>query len=180
MATAASYDQWADAGMAFTDEELKAYGPGLWAEERVKEVLDRWAVAHRKAGLPGIEAPKWWEDVSKKMLDVVSWYCVALALPGIDREALRDGLPTPSSAEGKALTKRALDATPDGFLGSWSADAEAQMRYVVTIGRACWMAKGTSGWKKATNKESNRLANCLMKEINLTQRLDQTLSSRSG
>lgn len=174
MASASAYDHWDDPGLAFTEEDLASHDPQKVAEVRVAALLHRFQVAKRRAELPDLEKPQWWAEVSKRLLDVVTWYCVALEIPGINREAAQE-LPPASSQEGKALTKEALNATPSDWLAEWAEEAESSARYAVTLGRRC-IGKG---WPKRNRSLSNKMANCFTKELNLIQKFESMLVSRS-
>lgn len=175
MASAAAYDSWDDPGLAFSEDEVAGWDMQKWAEERIALLHVHFLTALRKSELPGVEKPDWWRKAADKVLDLMTWYCVALEIPGFDREAIRK-LPDPSSSAGKELTKKALDCDPKDWLGMWADGAESAMRYVVTIGRR----KAGKGCTKVEKKRSNKLANCVFKEINGNQRLETMLESRTA
>lgn len=175
MATATAYDSWDDPGLAFSEDDVAQWDMQAWAEERVARLCAHFHVALRRSELPGIEKPVWWRKAADKVLDLMTWYCVSMEVSGLDREAARV-LPDPSSVAGKALTKQALELTPEDWLGVWASGAEGAMRHVVTIGRR----KGGKGCTKLEKKRSNKLANCVFKEISQCQRLETMLESRTG
>lgn len=174
MATAYAYDSWEDPGLAFTDEEVANYDPWKLADARRDYLLSMWAVVHRRSELK-IEAAEWWRKAAAKILDVTSWYCVSCEIPAFDRAALAEGLPPASSSQGKALTKQALDQTPEGFLGEWQASSEACMRYAVTLGRRAVGSRRGRNLKRISNK----LANSINKEMSTANYLQKLLEART-
>lgn len=176
MATALVYDAYEDVGLAFSEEEVEAYSPQALAEARRDHLLDQWAVTFKRSQLAGVEKPVWWKDAAKKTLDCAGWICVAVEVPAFDRDSLVEGLPAPETADGKKLARRALDLTPEDWLGAWEANAEACMRYTVTLGRR----SVTKHKNKNTKRLSNKLANAIMREIQAVQRLESLLISRVG
>ena len=108
--------------------------------------------------------------------DRIMWYCKAMYLDGPTEQELGDVLPKPQSAAGKALALAAVGLTAEKWVGQWGADAEAEMRYVVTIGRR---ASASCKWDRLTDKASNRLANCVNGELHAVQLLDQKIQAYS-
>lgn len=174
MATAVAYDEWDDPGMAFTDEDLVSYDPQKWADQHVLVLTGTIKSVLRHAELPKIEKPDWWSKAADKMIDTITWFCVALEIPGIDREAIRT-LPDAKSAEGKALTRTALDLNPEDWLGAMLSTSEANLRHIVTIGRRC----AGKGWDKRNRSLNNKLANSLIRERNALLKLEDLLTSRT-
>lgn len=174
MARAAAYDQYEDPGMAFSSQELADYLPGSWAEERVYKLLEIVSLAKRRSEIPGTN-PEWWKEVAKSIPPLMRWYCIAIEIDSL--AAAEYELPDPRSKAGKVLTHTAQSLTERGFLANWQTDAEASMRYVVTIGRR---AQGASkAWGKSEGRLSNKLANCVQRELSLCAKLEQGLDSRS-
>lgn len=176
MATATSYDEWEDVGLAFTAEEVASYDPQKWAEDRVTYLVEKARVIQRRSTIPGLGKQVWCEEAAKRLLDVAAWYCRALEIPGIVREEALD-LPSAKTADGRKLTSLAQAAEPENWLGALAAEGEVAMRYVVTVGRR---ASSRPDWKRAQGKQSNKLANCVMKEINVAAHLEAQLISHSG
>jgi hypothetical protein len=175
MASAKAYDEWEDAGMAFSTDELEDHSPTVWASERVAKLCVMRQVVMRHIELPDIAKPHWWHGAGKNLRDVIMWYCKALQLEGPTAKELGDeGLPSRNSAAGKELSRVASLLDISEWLSAWAADAEASKRYVVTIGRR---ASASCKWDKATMKASNRLANSVDKEIRATEHLDKELSA---
>lgn len=174
MATAARYDSWDDAGMAFSSDELEAHDPKVWASERVAKLCAMRQVLERYLELPGIEKPVWWKEVSKGLRYKITWYVKAMLLVPPTPEEIGDVLPSRQSAAGKKLSLATVNLEPRSWLGAWGADAEHSMRYVVTIGR-----RAGAQWEKAMKKQSNVLANCVEQELQLLRKLDETLASRT-
>lgn len=174
MATAGAYDEWEDVGMAFTEEDIASYDPQKWADQHALDLVQRIKVFLRHAELPKVEKPDWWSKAADRYIDVITWLCVATEIPGIDREAIRT-LPDAKSAEGKVLTKEALDLVPEEWLGYCSEANEADLRYVVTIGRRCG-----KGWGKRNRSLNNKLANALVRERAALLKLEDLLNSRTA
>ena len=162
--------------MAFTEEDLASWDMKAFANERVEHLHVLYLLAARRTQLPDMPKPTWWTDLSGKIVSVAKWYCHALDLPGLDLDAWM-ATPDPKTEEGKALTKHAVNAEAEDFVGQWLEDAESALRLAVTTGRRC-SAKG--GWKKADKSLSNKLANCIMKERNLAEKMSNELVSMSG
>lgn len=174
MATAIAYNQWEDPGLSFTEEEVEAFNPQELGKLRLDYVLSLWAVAHRRADLPGTDKPVWWRSAEKMVFSVGRWYCMALELPGLDKEALTLALPSSQTAEGKKLAKAVVNAEPEEWLGEWIANAEACMRYAVTLGR-----RHASQHKNKNSKRlANKLANCITREMDACTRLTVLFESR--
>jgi hypothetical protein len=175
MASAGAYDEWDDAGMAFTDEECSGYRPKVFAEKRVSAIGEAILVLMRREAIEGLPMPEWWHEVRQGLERIASWYCVSQEIP-----ALALALPPSSSQEFKKLAAAAQKLDAESFVGQYLADAEANMRYVVTLGRRCMGNAKMSGWKKTDGKASNKLANCVMKERNFGEKIRGTLTARIG
>lgn len=134
-------------------------------------------VLKRREGIPDMTKPEWWKQVQAGVERVISWYCVAMQLPHPE-ELL--ALPPLSSQDYKELTKEAQLIPEQDWLKGYQAQVEANMRHVVTLGRRCIGNSKVSGWKKEDGSYSNKLANCLMKEVTLGQRLEESLMARKG
>ena len=176
MATATSYDEWDDAGLAFTEALCQEYRPQKWAEEHVAQLAASIRILKRKVDLPDIEKPEWWKKALSVMERNASWYCVAMEIPALEAEDA--AAPGPQTKAGKAITMAAQALEPRDFLTDLQASAEANMRYVVSIGRRCMGNRTVSGWVKMDGKFSNKLANCVMKEITSCAHLEKQLDSR--
>lgn len=175
MAKAKGYDDWEDAGKAFSTDELDEYLPTEWAQERVAKLCMTRQIVMRHLELPDIAKPLWWRKVSNVMRDRIMWYCKALHLEGPTPQELgNEGLPGRNTAAGKELSRIASLLDVKEWLSEWGTDAEASMRYVVTIGRRAGVS---CKWDAFTNKANNRLANCVMMEIQAVQYLDRELSA---
>lgn len=124
--------------------------------------------------MPDLEKPVWWKDAASKIMNVATWYCVAVGVPGFDREGLEEPL-DPSSPAGKAVTKEALNAEAADWLAEWENEVDAIARHAVTLGRRC----AGKGWPKEKKSKNNKLANCFVKELHLLNKLGDGLESRS-
>lgn len=178
MATAEAYDDWDDPGLAFTDEQCKEYDPKAVAAVRVNELLGLVPLAIRRSQLG--EKSKWWTDIAARMTDCVTWYCVVAGLPGIDRAALHAQA---EMVDKKALTQLTVAARdigePEEFLAVWQARVRSEMVQHVTLGRRCAGSRKLSGWTKADRSMSNKIANALMKEINVVSKMAEALTART-
>jgi len=177
MATAEAYDDWDDPGLAFTDEQLGEYDAKAVAAVRINYLLETIPLAVRRSQLG--EKVKWWEGVAARQLDCVTWYCVVAGLPGVDRAEVYAS----AEPEGKALTAltvRARDlGEPDAYLAAWTASVRSEMVQHVTLGRRCTNSRKLSGWTKADRSMSNKIANALMKEINVVGKMHEALTART-
>lgn len=171
MATAKAYDPYEDAGLAFSDTDVAEYSPKAWADERVGELMERHALMQRRYDIPRLESPEWWAQGAALLRSKIGWYCIRMELVAPAEEDWE--LPSPMSKAGKALTVAAQSVTPEDFLGSWRAEVESALRYVVTIGR-----RASGRWDKAMKKKSNQLANCVHTEILACDKLEVALQSR--
>ena len=174
MAKAAMYDSWVDAALTFSTDDLEAWDPEAWAQERVAKLCAMRQLVMRRLEVEEPTKPEWWRHLGKVMRDKITWYCKAVPLVAPTPEELGDKLPSHRSAAGKELSKRASMLDEAGFIGEWGSDAEYWKAYVVTIGRA---ASAHCKWKKETDKLSNRLANCLSGEFDAAQKFDKLLSA---
>lgn len=164
--------------MAFSEEEVAAWDPQVWATERVDALCEQYRLAVRRSELPDMPKPTWWKEVADRLYRVATWYCVRLEIPGVDLEGLKT-LPAPSSAEGKRLTAQALTLDEEGFASDWLNVADVCMGHVVTRSRrAVGRAKGAD--KKRINKAGNRLANAINNERGNAEKALAALASRSG
>lgn len=179
MARAKAYDEYEDAGLAFSVEELALYRPQKWAEQRVLELREMILVLKRRELLPEMPKPEWWKGVRKRCEQLASWYCVALEVPALAEDDV--ALPPPTSHAGKRLAKSAAGVV-DGqvWLDEARVSSEASLKYVVTLGRRCQGNPSTSGWKLAEGKQSNKLANCIVKELYALDRLQSQLDARKS
>lgn len=173
MATARAYDAYQDTGLAFSEDEIREYDSQVWAQERVERLGKIQLVLMRKAELTDSK-PKWWDGFAKRVAQIVGWYCVAMEVP----KPPTPTLPDPHSAEGKRLTIQAQELDEDDALGKWRSSADKSLRFVVTIGRACGGNRPVSGWKKKEVRLSNRLANCVMREVQLADKMEEELASK--
>lgn len=175
MATAIAYDQWDDPGLAFTEEDLASWDLKAFGNERVEYLLRWHRLFLRRAEIPDMPKPEWWKEFVKPLLNAATWYCHALGLEGVMTDAAST-LPPAASEEGKALTKDALNADPSDVAHEIMGDVEVALHHAVTIGRRC---VGKGAWKKEQKSLSNKLANCLMKERSLAEKMEAALASRS-
>lgn len=179
MATAASYDTWEDPGVAFGEDEIRGYVVSAVAEGRVRWLLHTAVVIEKLLALPDAPKRQWWTKAQGKMVDCTTWYCIVAGLEGIDRSSVRT-LPDPSSAEGKSLASEALKMESGEFMAQWIAEARAALISHVTIGRRCASARKMSGWTKKETSMSNKVANALVKELDVALVLSTLLSSLSA
>lgn len=168
MANAKAYDSYEDVGMAFSDDDCAAYDPEVWATERVTYLREGELLLRRRTELD-LSNPKWWQAQHVRLKNLIRWYCVALVLPLEEDE----DLPAPTSAAGKRITAKAVSLEEAGFVGEWQANAEAALRYVVTIGR-----RSSKDWPKSMRSQSNKLANCVVREVNICQLAESELDAR--
>lgn len=179
MAQSSRYDEFEDVGMAFTDEEIAAYDMQAVALERVG-VLTELVLrpAKRKLQLKP-QYPTFVGQMIKITTGVVTWYGTALELPRT-REDLEAAFARmdPETDEGKAITIQAQQMNYEDLLLSWEAQVIGVMRKHVTIGRRCSTATKVSGWKKADKSMSNKLANCIVREMDAVEKLTKSLEAR--
>lgn len=180
MARAAAYDEWEDAGLALSDDEVNSYQPVQVGQKRVAQLsmAVRLLLRQVETGQPKTATI---QDAANRLLDAATWYCRALGLEGINREELTT-LPKASTAEGKKLTAQSLKLPAPDLLRSLREKAEADMRYAVTIGRRCeGPRRAAGGWSKENRSASNRLANSINKEMNAIRKaLDAWASTTKG
>jgi len=178
MATAVAYDQWEDAGLAFSEDQLKNFSPTLVAAARVNWMVEQIPIVLRRADLAGL--PKWWQEVARKMEDVMGWYCVVAVLPAVDRVDLHSLVNAGTPAERKKQTLAAHSlGTEMEFLNAWHTEVRGTMIELVTLGRRCSSSTAVSGWKKADKKMANKVANAVDREAHAIDVLRQQLVSRT-
>lgn len=174
MANAVVYDLWDDAGMAFSEDQVREFHPSATAAGRVTWLVTHALVTQRRSDL-NTEKPQWWAKVSRSILDCAGWYCVAGELPGLDRsEVMRAPTREPELKKLSALAHQLGD--PEEFLDAWGSDVTGVMRSHVTLGRRCLGARAVSGWGVKEKKMSNRVANAVYREMMLTVHLRELLS----
>lgn len=175
MATAITYDEWDDPGLAFTEDQVAGYAPSAVAAVRVNWLAEHIPLALRRSQLG--EKSEWWRKVADKMVDSITWYCVVAELPGIDREKI---FQLPDGEELKKLTVQARKwGEPSDVLSEWRMLVRSEMVQHVTLGRRCAGSKKISGWGKREKSISNKVANALFKEAMVTSRLETMLVSRT-
>lgn len=175
VARAKVYDDREDAGLSFSVDELEAYDPEQWAQERVAKLCAMRQVVMRRIELPDVPKLLWHKEMAKNLRDKIGWYCKAVPLVAATPEELGDvGLPGRNTVRGKELSKAAAFLEEEVFLGQWATEAEDALRYVVTIGRR---AGAHCKWSSAKHKQSNRLANCVRQELFVIEKLERSLAS---
>lgn len=181
MATATSYDQWEDPGLAFGEDEIAGHVVSAIAEARVQWLLHMAVVIEKLLAMPDAPKRQWWMKVQAKMVDTVTWYCRSAELQGIDRGAVKE-LPLPSSPAAKALATEALAVCGDeqAFIEGWTAMLKGVMVHHVTIGRRCVSAKQISKWTKKESSLSNKIANAIVKEMDVAMQAAHLLSTLSS
>jgi hypothetical protein len=178
MGTSHAYDEWFDVGKSFGEDEVAGFRLAAIPEARVKWLLDKGLVISRLIELPGASKLKWWDEVRRRFLDVVTWDCVVAGLPGIDRDTVWD-LPDASTTFGKELTVQAHLLRSSEFMEEWRGEVDRAFRLHVTLSRACANAVSLSYWGKAERSMSNKISNALNREMNLIGKSEQSLLSRT-
>lgn len=175
MATSATYDEWDDPGLSFTEEQVAGYTPQAVAAVRVNWLMDHVPLALRRSQLG--EKSEWWRKAADKMVDAITWYCVVAELPGIDREAIYE---LPDGDELKKLTVESRKwGESDDILAEWRSMVRSEMVQHVTLSRRCAGSRKISGWSKRERSISNKVANALFKEATTISRLEAMLNSRT-
>jgi hypothetical protein len=180
MGTSHAYDEWFDVGKSFGEDEVAGFRLAAIPEARVKWLLDKGLVISRLLELPGgTKKPKWWEEVRKHFLDIVTWDCVVAGLPGISRESVWD-LPDASTVLGKELTVQAHGLEAFEFIEEWKAGIDRALRAHVTMSRACYNAPALSEWTKTERSTSNKISNALVREMRYHDKCAESLSNRTS
>jgi hypothetical protein len=174
MATAEAYNDYDDPGMAFGEDEVKAYKPELWAEGRVKELVERCKVVAALLAL-GEDKPVFWKSMAGWLHNVVSWYCRVAELDGVDFDALSTAAVKDKACI--AAARKVMSLGADAWVHEWQSEADRHIRYVVTLGRRCATSKTLSGWTKRDRSISNKLANAIMGELRAADKALVTLNS---
>jgi hypothetical protein len=176
MASAAVYDQFEDAGLAFSDEELKAWSVKEWGEERLAYLVAKRSLPLRSSQLRDAPKVAYTGKLVKAMADCITWNCIALGLRNVTVGEM-DDLPSPPEKAGQELNVAALSWRGEigPWLDMWESEAIVELQHLVTIGRRCG-----SIWKKADKSLSNKAANCLMREINVCTKYRNILESMEG
>jgi hypothetical protein len=169
VAKATLYDPYEDVGLAFTEDEVAGWSVTEFANDRVDTLLREALGWRKRASIPDMDKAGFSEGVASRLVNTATWYCKAIGLDGVDRSGLV--LPSAQSKEGKALAKWAQDVDPAEWVAQFLGEAQRNMTHVVTIGRR------QTGWQKAQHRLSNKLANCVMKEVHLGELLEQQLGS---
>ena len=173
MASATAYDQYEDAGLAFSDEDLKAWDIKEWGEERLVYLVAKRSLPLRSSQLRDAPKPVFTAKLVKAMADCITWDCLSLGLRNVTAGEM-DDLPSPPEQAGQELNVAAL-AWRSGigsWIDQWESEALIELQHLVTIGRRCG-----SIWKKHERSLSNKAANCLMREINVCTKYRTVLES---
>lgn len=173
MARSGAYDEWEDVGLAFTEEQAQSFDPQALAETHLRYLCDNLRILERRAQLPDVSKPVWFQQAAKRLKSRITWLAVAASLPSVDVAAVCE-LPDPKSAEGKELTKRAQMMEPEPWLGQMQADCNAHLTQLVTLGRR---AATVQKWGKAQHSRSNKIANALHGDLNTSKILEELLQS---
>lgn len=170
MARSAQYDEWEDAGLAFSDDELAAFELDAWCLNHLEEMEERLKVLARRQTIPNVSKPEWTKKAGTTILGKAKWFCVAAGLPAMDLDELFD-LPDAKSADGKALTQAAQALEPVEWLPGYRTELEGEVRHLVTIVRR--LPTPT----KAERSKGNRVVNALLREIDGIEHLQALLDS---
>lgn len=176
MARSAVYNEWEDAGLAFSSEEVAGFDPKALAEKRIAYLLDVALVLERVSTIPKTSKPAFHHGAARSLVNRASWYCKALTLPGFDKTAAMT-LPDSRAKDGKTLTAEAqkyIRQGPDVWLEGMLDNVEACLRYAVSLGRR---AESRSGWTKTDRSLSNKLANALVQERSTVVKLMEDYSA---
>lgn len=157
MASASAYDEFEDAGMAFTADQVGAYQVATAIEERIAVLCRELHVVTRRMALPGTEKPVWHQHAQRALVTSITWLLRVGSLPGKSEDELT-ALPAPTTAAGKALTKEAQTMEPVDWCAAMLSDAENELVQAVTLGRR---AQSAQSWPKAQRSLSNKYANAL-------------------
>lgn len=174
MGIAQSYEQHIDPGLAFGEEEIKAFDPKGWAALRVEELSRRLATVQKLLTMADVPKHAWWKDVAKRLEAIIGWYCIVATV----ETPLPLALPQPKSKGGKDLATKALNLQPDTWIDAFHTDALVQLQHVASLGQACLQARELTGWKKAEGKLVNRLLNCLTNEERSAVKFQEELTAR--
>lgn len=170
MARSPKYDQWEDAGMAFSDTELDAFDLRAWSENHLEEMAERIRVLHRRSTIPDVSKPEWTKKACKVAQDKLTWFVIASGLPSVNLEAVLT-LPDPKTVEGKALTSAAQSLEPLEWVGAVRAELVSDLRIFVTTCRRL------SSVSKAEKSQANKIANALERELAAIDHISGLLDS---
>lgn len=173
MARSSAYDQWEDAGLAFTDTEVADFNVQALAERHLLWLCGVVRIVARREQLPNMPKPKFNQTMLKMLKARATWLCVAAGIETVDLVAVCT-LPDPKSKEGKELTQEALNAEPEEFLNTIKARLVALMTNFVTLSRR---AAGPQKWKKQEHSRSNKVANAIAGDIRTVEQLLETLTT---
>lgn len=172
MASASTFDEYEDVGLAFTESTLQEWDPKAWAESRVVYLMRRATVAQMMADSYMVVGPQaTMAKAHSLVVDIATWTCRAMELTGVNRD------PQWSGKQTKSMKADALRLSPVEWTEEFRADAEVAMRSVVTLGRR---AAGVCRWTKAQRSASNKLANCVGKELWAAGKVEVMLNSISS
>lgn len=168
MAFSAVYDQYEDPGIAFSDTQVAAWKPKEWMAQYVKETAQELLKWRRRESLPKLDHPWVNGEVVKRLWEKVTWNCTtALQVPVndvLEVASIYDvELPALDSAEGKALTKAALDIVPLEWLAQRQEQVRSNLTHIVTV----WRRQASVGNRpaKADRSYANKFVHCLVREL---------------
>lgn len=171
MASAPAFDEYEDVGMAFTEAALEEWDPKAWAESRVVYLMKQSHIVELMAQSYSVVGPEaTMRKASSMIVDIATWMCRAMELSGVNRE------PNWNDGQLKAMKSEALRLEPSAWLEAWRSEADVAMRVVVTSGRR---AAGVCKWTKGQRSLSNKLANCVGKELWVAEKVEVSLNSIS-
>jgi len=127
-----AYEEFLDAGLEFTDQEVASWNPLAWAKER--QVYLR-GLHQQLSALRNVSGELKWIEKTQGVIKICHAQYVRLTLEDVAREDELEAWYPPdkaTSAGKKFLTSLTYDL--DAWAAEWVHDAEMARSYVATIG----------------------------------------------
>lgn len=170
MAKAQAYNEWEDAGLTFSTDELEDWDPHEWAVERVRWFAFQHLVFVRRSYHVDCSNPAFCLKVRHYLRTRAVDYFRGMEISRTTVAPLEEAsMPDDDTPEYKAIAVAAAKLDEITWLKEYGLDIETSMRHVVTIGRR---ASAQWAWKKSVDRQSNKLANCLKNEFTMVQKLE--------
>lgn len=165
--------RWFDPGRSYSEVELESFDPDAAISERLDECAELVDLCMRRGGLR-LDGDKFWINASREMFSATKWYRSVLTR---DNPPMLP-LPSPSSAEGRKLSKASREFCGDGdgeaFWRGRALDCDEALRELVSRGSA---VASSGGMARADKKRWNKAINAIVQERFRCERLADLFAS---
>lgn len=175
VARAQAYNEWEDAGLAFSEADLVEFHPLDVIDVRIARLIEHGQWFARRVQME-LDKPGLTKDGLRFVKGTADWYgTIRGEMPAWD-----GSVPEPTSVEGKQLSAVILGQTLEDHVQVWRDEVEGSLRQYVSLSRRAAGAALVSGragmkadgedfvpgaWTKADHSLSNKTANGLHREL---------------